>query len=104
MTPFQKLVYNKLKEVPRGKVTTYKALTEAIGSKAYRAVGNALKVNPMAPQVPCHRVVKADGSIGGFMGFKTGPAIDKKIKLLATEGVQVEKGIIQNFSSKLHQF
>jgi methylated-DNA-[protein]-cysteine S-methyltransferase len=54
---------------------------------ATRAVGQALKRNPFAPVVPCHRVVRSDGSLGGFNGCTSGCEIDRKIKLLAQEGV-----------------
>ena len=56
-----------VKEIPRGKVTTYKALGNALGNKAYRAVGNALRHNPNPIIVPCHRVVCSDGSLGGLV-------------------------------------
>jgi len=75
-------VYKVLKDVPMGKVTTYKALGEKLGTKAYRAVGQALKNNPYAPEAPCHRVVRSDGSIGGFMGKIEGTEIERKIAIL----------------------
>lgn len=91
---FAERVYEELKNVPKGKVTTYKILAEKLGTKAYRAVGAALKNNPYAPEVPCHRVVASDGSIGGFMGKKSGKEIDKKINMLLEEGVEIIKGRI----------
>lgn len=100
-TDFQNKVYLALKKVPVGQVTTYKKLAEQIGTKAYRAVGVALAQNPYAPQVPCHRVVASDGSIGGFMGKKVGQTIAKKIKMLSTEGVRVKDGKIIDFKTKL---
>ena len=54
---FAQRIYFQLKKVPKGKVTTYKALAENLNSKAYRAVGTAMKNNPYAPTIPCHRVV-----------------------------------------------
>jgi len=68
MTPLAKKTYALLKTVPRGRVTTYKALADALGTKAYRAIGQFMRTNPYAPRVPCHRVVASDGTIGGFMG------------------------------------
>ena len=68
--PFNEKVYSLLKKVPKGKVTTYKVLAEKLGTKAYRAVGQAIRCNPYAPEVPCHRCVSSVGSIGGFMGTK----------------------------------
>jgi len=82
VTPFQKLVYDFVRTIPKGKMMTYKQVAAKIGKpKAYRAVGNALNKNPFAPEVPCHRVVKSDGSIGGFA---SGPS--KKLQLLRREG------------------
>jgi O-6-methylguanine DNA methyltransferase len=88
---FADRVYKTLKgKVPKGKVTTYKALAQAIGKpKAARAVGNALNKNPHAPVVPCHRVVKSDGSLGGYALGDS-----KKLALLKKEGVVIEKGRI----------
>jgi len=96
---FSEKVYSKLKKVPNGKVTTYKLLAESVGSKAYRAVGSLMRKNPYAPKVPCHRVVKSDGSIGGFAS-----GIMNKIKLLKKEGVGVRRGKIVNFKKKLYKF
>jgi len=83
---FAEKVYETLKKVPKGKVTTYKALAEQVGSKAYRAVGTAMNKNPYAPVVPCHRVINSDGRLGGFLhGLK------KKVEMLEAEGVGIEK-------------
>ncbi|MBI1935091.1 MGMT family protein, partial [Candidatus Woesearchaeota archaeon] len=83
-------------KVPKGKVTTYKALAESLGTKAYRAVGQATRHNPYAPEVPCHRVVNSDGRIGGFMGSNNPKSkeVKKKIKLLRKEGVEVKNNKI----------
>lgn len=91
---FADRVYEELRKVPKGKVTTYKLLAEKLGTKAYRAVGSALKNNPYAPEVPCHRVIKSDGSIGGFMGKMNGEEVAKKIVLLRNEGVEIIGGKI----------
>lgn len=87
-------VYLRLGEVPRGKVTTYKWLTEAVGSKGYRLVGQILKRNPDAPRTPCHRVVSSSGKIGGFGGERSGKKIEEKIRMLRQEGVEVKEGMI----------
>lgn len=88
LTKFQKKVYDFVKTIPKGKTTTYKEVAIAIGHpRAYRAVGNALNKNPApfgkeAEQVlvPCHRVIKFDGTPGGFaLGTL------KKVKLLKNE-------------------
>lgn len=89
---FAERVYKELKKIPKGKVITYKKLAERLGTKAYRAVGTALKNNPYAPVVPCHRVVKSDGHIGGFMGKMEGESVAKKIVLLRNEGVKTVGG------------
>ena len=100
---FNQKIYTLLKKVPKGKVTTYKALAEAANTKAYRAVGQAMKCNPYAPIVPCHRVVKSDGSIGGFQGSKNpnGKEIKKKIRMLRKEGVEIKQNKIINFEKML---
>lgn len=96
MTPFAKKTYELLKKVPRGRVTTYKALANALGTRAYRAIGQFMKHNPYAPDVPCHRVVASDGTIGGFNG-----GIAKKIRMLRSEGVAITGKKIINFSRVL---
>ncbi|MDP3640290.1 MAG: MGMT family protein [Nanoarchaeota archaeon] len=73
-TEFERKVYALCRKIPEGKVTTYKSIAEALGTKAYRAVGQALKKNPYAPQVPCHRVIATDGSLGGYCGERSGAA------------------------------
>jgi methylated-DNA-[protein]-cysteine S-methyltransferase len=87
LTSFQARVYNAVKAIPRGQVRSYKWVARKIGSpRACRAVGNALNKNPFAPVVPCHRVVKSDGSLGGFAkGAKA------KLRLLKAEGLTLEK-------------
>jgi len=81
MTEFQKIVYNIVKIIPKGKVLTYKEVARFAGSpRAYRAVGNILNKNPFK-NVPCHRVIRSDGKIGGYArGTKT------KVRLLKSEG------------------
>ncbi len=104
ITEFQKKVYEIVKKVPRGKTTTYKAIAEKLNSSP-RAVGQALKVNPYAPKVPCHRVIMSNGErfrgsgkkidwnntcevarlIGGYSGSNP-KNIKKKIQMLKEEG------------------
>ena len=88
VTEFQERVYAATQRIPRGKVTTYRNLARAIGCGSSRAVGQALKVNPFAPEVPCHRVIRSDLTIGGFSGKLKGPEIDRKRALLLKEGVR----------------
>lgn len=87
LTPFQKRVFEALLEVPPGKVTTYGRLARRIKCGSARAIGGALRHNPMMPAVPCHRVVAADLTLGGFSGQRTGAMIEKKRALLQSEGV-----------------
>ena len=87
-TPFQLKVWNYLMKIPKGKVLTYKEVAKAIGKpKSYRAVANAVGKNPFPPNIPCHRVVRSDGGIGGYSG-KGG--IDQKIRLLRLEKVFIK--------------
>jgi methylated-DNA-[protein]-cysteine S-methyltransferase len=103
VTAFQLKVYTALCHVPAGKCTTYKEIARVIHCRSQQAVGQALRRNPYAPTVPCHRVVKSNGSIGGFSGCRSGKQIDKKILLLQDEGVQfdeigsVTKACLYNF-------
>lgn len=97
MTRFQSDCYEALKKVPKGKVITYAGLARMIGRpKAHRAVGSAMNKNPYAPQVPCHRVVKSNGDLGGFA-----TDIEVKIKRLQEEGVMVSDNKIIDFRSTL---
>ncbi|MBI4440132.1 MGMT family protein [Candidatus Woesearchaeota archaeon] len=100
MASFHEMVWQKCREIPKGKVTTYKELGNAINSRAYRAIGTALSKNPHAPEVPCHRVVKSKGSVGGYSG-KGGK--NAKIKLLEKEGVSIKDGIV-DLEKFLHRF
>lgn len=98
ITPFQQRVYDAVSQIPRGSVATYGEIAEQIGCQCAQAVGQALRKNPFAPVVPCHRVVASDGSIGGFYGKKEGPEIIRKRVMLEEEGVKFdEKGrVIRN--------
>ena len=81
---FQIKVWKYLKTIPKGKVKTYKQVAVAINKpKSARAVANACGKNPYSPQIPCHRVIRSDGSLGGF----SGPGgLETKNKLLKKEG------------------
>jgi len=82
-TKFQVKVWSYIKTIPKGKVKTYKQVAIGINRpKSARAVANACGKNPYAPKVPCHRVVRTDGGLGGYSA-KGG--IKKKIKLLKAE-------------------
>ncbi|MGQ9639499.1 MAG: MGMT family protein [Candidatus Bathyarchaeia archaeon] len=101
---FDEEVWSLLRKIPRGKVTTYKIIAEAMGSKAYRAVGNACRRNPYTPTVPCHRVVNSNGRVGGFGGKTSGRNVERKIQMLRREGVKVKNGKILNFREVLFKF
>ena len=83
-TQFQLKVWAYLKKIPKGKLKTYTQVAKAIGKpKAVRAVANAIGKNPFPPKIPCHRVIRSDGKLGGYSakgGIKT------KKKLLKNEG------------------
>jgi O-6-methylguanine DNA methyltransferase len=92
-------VYALLQQVPSGRVTTYGALAKAAGiPKASRLVGAIMRGNPNAPRVPCHRVVRSDGGIGGYSGSAE-ENIKKKVSLLASEGVKVKDSKVQDFDT-----
>ena len=96
-TDFQERVYAWLtKNVPSGKVTTYGVIAKHLDTSP-RAIGQAMRCNPYAPKVPCHRVVSSDGSIGGFFGMTSGEPILRKINLLKKEGISVSNGKIVEF-------
>ncbi|HNX05571.1 MAG TPA: MGMT family protein [Opitutales bacterium] len=88
VSPFRQRVYRALLRVPRGRVISYGVLARRIGCGSAQAVGQALRHNPFAPDVPCHRVVAADGSLHGFNGETEGPQPARKRRLLAAEGVR----------------
>jgi len=91
-TAFQRRVYDAAQAIPRGKVTTYARLARQIGCGSARAVGQALRRNRYAPQVPCHRVIAADLRPGGFGGQTCGAALRRKLALLRGEGVRFRAG------------
>ena len=85
ITEFQRMVYLELLNVPCGETISYGELARRIGCRSAQAVGQALRRNPFAPDVPCHRVVAADGKIGGFGGEREGEKIERKKRLLEME-------------------
>lgn len=81
---FRQRVYNYVKSIPKGKVSTYKSVAVHSGSNAPRAVGTLMNRNVFAPIVPCHRVISSTGDVGGFAS-----GIDNKISLLKKEGIKI---------------
>ena len=96
---FDERCYALLRQIPRGRVSSYREIAHALGTRAYRAVGNAMNRNPYSTDIyPCHRVVKSDGSIGGYAYGS-----EAKIKRLTQEGIVVKAGKIVNFEKILMQ-
>ena len=94
---FDERCYALLHQVPKGRVTTYKEIAHALGTKAYRAVGNAMNKNPHDREThPCHRVIKADGTIGGYAA-----GTEAKTKRLISEGFTVKEGKLIDFQKLL---
>ena len=102
MSDLKHKVYDLVRKVPKGKVTTYKAIGDKLNTKAYRAIGQILKDNPYAPEVPCHRVIQSSGEAGGFSGSIMNQ--NKKIRILKKEGVKFNRSRIENFDKDLHLF
>ena len=93
-------VYRKLLQVPKGKVTSYGDLAKAVGlENGQRAIGMIMKKNPFPVIVPCHRVVKSDGKIGGYV---YGERV--KSHMLLKEGIKIKDGKIIDFDKEKFYF
>ena len=93
-------VYELVTKIPEGKVTTYHELAKAVDKpNASRVIGQILNKNPNPVIVPCHRVVKSNGDLGGYAYGSR-----KKSKLLAEEGVEISKGKVLNFEKVTFKF
>lgn len=95
-----KKIYKKLLEVPKGKITTYGELAKAVGLKnGQRVVGKIMNKNPYPVIIPCHRVIKSDGKIGGY-------AYGEEIKsnMLAREGIAIKNGKILDLENTIYRF
>lgn len=101
---FDERVWKLMKEIPKGRVTTYALIARKLNTRAYRAVGNACRRNPYAPRVPCHRVVRSDGTVGGFGGKTSGRTVEEKIQMLRKESVEIKRGKIVNFVKVVFKF
>jgi len=100
ITKFEQEVYEACSRIPLGKVSTYLDIAVYINRpRSSRAVGNALNHNPYAPQVPCHRVVKSDGSLGGFASGSV-----KKRVILLREGLNILNDKISGFENVRYRF
>jgi methylated-DNA-[protein]-cysteine S-methyltransferase len=89
---FRQRVYEVVKNIPKGKVMTYKKVGDKLNSKAYQAIGQALRNNPDPKNIPCHRVIKNNGEIGGYFGHIDDDLSKKKEELLKSEGVKIVNG------------
>ena len=93
-------VYKKLLQVPTGKVTTYSELAKAVGLKdGQRIIGKIMNKNPYPVIVPCHRVVKANGEVGGYAFGE-----DIKIKMLLKEGIEIKNKKIFELKKRTYRF
>jgi methylated-DNA-[protein]-cysteine S-methyltransferase len=88
MKSFTERCYDTVRQIPKGKVSTYKDVANAMGSSAVRAVGTAMKKNS-DKITPCHRVINSNGFVGGYNGL-----IGDKIEALKKEGVEVVEGLV----------
>ena len=94
------MVYKKLVQVPKGKVTTYGELAKAVGLKnGQRAIGRIMNKNPYPVIIPCHRVVNSNGNIGGYAYGD-----DVKNKMLTKEGIEIRNGKILDFEKRIYKF
>jgi len=95
-----KKIYKKLLEVPEGKITTYGELAKAVGIKnGQRAVGRIMNKNPYPVIIPCHRVVKSDGKVGGYAYGQ-----HVKINMLSKEGIKIKEDKILDWENTVYRF
>jgi len=99
MTSKQRDLEKLLLKIPTGKVTTYAEIAHAMNTRGYRFVGQLLKSNPFPDRFPCYKVVRSDGSLGGYA---LGQA--EKIRRLKADGVNIKNGKILDFTAKLYRF
>ncbi len=94
------MIYKKLLQVPRGKITTYGELSKAVGLRnGQRVIGRIMNKNPYPVIIPCHRVVNSNGQIGGYA---YGP--DVKTNMLNKEGIEIQNGKILDFEKIIYKF
>lgn len=94
-------VHRAIKKIPEGRISTYGEIARFLNSRGYRAVGKAAQTNLNSPEVPCHRVVMADGSIGGY---SAGGGVKRKKELLKKEGIKIRKEKIVDFVEVFFSF
>ena len=94
------MIYKKLLQVPRGKITTYGELSKAVGLRnGQRVVGRIMNKNPYPVIIPCHRVVNSNGQIGGYAYGQ-----DVKTNMLYKEGIEIQNGKILDFEKIIYKF
>lgn len=100
LADFQKQVYSLIKKISKGRISTYGQIARVLGRpNSARLIGRILSKNPHLIKIPCHRVVKSDGQIGGY---KLG--IRKKAQLLKKEGIKIQRDKILNFNQIIFKF
>ena len=91
-TPFARQTLLAARSIPWGKAVSYAGLAEMAGNPgAARAAASVMRNNPLPLIIPCHRVIRSDGSAGGFMGKREGREVELKVRLLAREGILLNK-------------
>ena len=96
---FTNKCHELVSQIPVGKVSTYKQIATILNTKAYRAVGNAMAKNINLINVPCHRVIRSSGMVGGYA-----LGMNKKIDLLKKEGLIIIEGKVVDYKNMLHFF
>ena len=100
MTIFENKVLSLVTKIPYGQVSTYQIIAIKLGAKGLaRAVGNALRKNPRLVKIPCHRVIKSNGTLGGYA-----LGLAKKAQLLQNEGIRSERGKVADWAKYLYHF
>lgn len=95
-----KKIYKKLSEVPKGKITTYGELAKAVDMKnGQRVVGRIMNKNPYPVIIPCHRVIKSDGKVGGYAYGE-----EIKLNILSKEGIKIKNGKILDLENRIYRF
>ncbi|MEN9361570.1 MAG: hypothetical protein RL095_3105 [Verrucomicrobiota bacterium] len=102
-TDFQRRVWAACRLIPAGRVVTYAEMARFLECASPRAIGQALRRNPDAPATPCHRIISSRLSPGGYSGEEAGPELDRKLGLLAAEGVRFRDGLLAE-AERLWQF
>ncbi len=100
---FSEKVYELCRKIPDGKISTYREIAKKLNTKSYRAVGQALKHNQNPKNIPCFKIVKANGDVGGYSGINP-KNISKKIRLLKNEGIKIKDNKVLDMESVLYKF